>query len=74
VAIRPIAAALILCLAGRTGPTAALLPFGGTWDVGCGPGSGPPIELIYLGAGGFLMRRGHQAIMTAPFYSNPGLV
>lgn len=32
------------------------------------------LHLLYLGTGGFYMRRGDDAIMTAPFYSNPGLL
>src|SRR5262249_48777822 len=61
-------------LAGCTGSIAHLHPFEGTRSVGCGADPGAELELSYLGAGGFLMRwRGH-AIMTAPFYSNPGLL
>jgi hypothetical protein len=61
-----------LALSACTGPRSALRPFNGVWDVGCAPGV-TPIELTYLGAGGFVMRRGGHAIMTAPFYSNPSL-
>ena len=32
------------------------------------------MELTYLGAGGFLIRHQGRAIMTAPFFSNPGLL
>jgi hypothetical protein len=37
------------------------------------PGPGAPLEIRYLGSGGHLIRRGSTAIMTAPFFSNPGL-
>lgn len=30
------------------------------------------IQLRYLGAGGYLIRRGKHAILTAPLYTNPG--
>ncbi len=32
------------------------------------------IEFTYLGAGGWLIRHGDAALLTAPFFSNPGLV
>ena len=31
------------------------------------------VQIKYLGAGGFLIRRGNHTIMTAPFFSNPSL-
>jgi hypothetical protein len=36
----------------------------------------PPLEasFTYLGAGGWLIRMGDAAVLTAPFFSNPGLV
>ena len=37
------------------------------------PSPGAPLEIRYLGSGGHLIRRGSTAIMTAPFFSNPGL-
>jgi hypothetical protein len=33
-----------------------------------------PLTLEYLGAGGWLLRMGEAAILTAPFFSNPGLL
>jgi Beta-lactamase superfamily domain len=50
-----------------------LQPFEGSREIGC-PGGGDAVELTYLGVGGFIIRHGGHAIMTAPFYSNPGLV
>lgn len=35
---------------------------------------GAPVELTYLGVGGWLIRRGDVSLLTAPFYSNPGLL
>ncbi len=38
------------------------------------PGYADTLQIKYLGVGGFLMRRGPDVILTAPFYSNPGFV
>lgn len=35
------------------------------------PGGGPYVEMRYLGSGGWLFRRGDDAIATAPFVSHP---
>src|SRR5262249_50541930 len=62
-------------LAGCTGSIRHLHPFDGTRSVGCvADARDKALELTYLGAGGFLMRWNGHAIMTAPFYSNPGLL
>jgi hypothetical protein len=66
-------------LASCYGPVQYLEPFNGPREVGCSSGSTAAVELTYLGAGGFLIRhRDHalhinRAIMTGPFFSNPGL-
>ena len=36
--------------------------------------SGDSIHVTYLGAGGYLMRRGADSLLLAPFFSNPGLL
>ncbi len=65
----------LLLLSGCTGAIADLHPFDGTQPVGCGPDAATKgLDLTYLGTGGFLMRWNGHAIMTAPFYSNPGLL
>ncbi len=70
----PLCLALAI-LAGCTGSIKHLHPFDGTRPVQCAPGAAADaVELTYLGAGGFLMRWNGHAILTAPFYSNPGLV
>ena len=64
-----------LLLAGCTGSIAHLHPFDGTRSVDCAVHPTPEVlELTYLGVGGFLMRWSGHTIMTAPFYSNPGLL
>jgi hypothetical protein len=40
------------------------------------PGAEPdePVRFTYLGTGGWLIRHGDTSVLTAPFFSNPGLV
>ena len=45
----------------------------GTVTVPC-CGQREPVELTYLGVGGWLVRHGDAALLTAPFFSNPSLV
>jgi len=42
-------------------------------EVACCGLPGPPVELVYLGVGGWLVRRGGSAILFAPLFSNPSL-
>jgi L-ascorbate metabolism protein UlaG (beta-lactamase superfamily) len=37
------------------------------------PAPPPLLEVTYLGVGGFLIRSGDDAVLTAPFFSNPGM-
>jgi len=65
------------------GLLAGLLAFGGGGTPGhagaqepgakAGPESGE-VAFTYLGAGGWLIRHGEASLLTAPFFSNPGLV
>jgi hypothetical protein len=43
-------------------------------DLCMGGGARDTVELAYLGAGGFAIRAGDEAILTAPFFSNPGFL
>jgi hypothetical protein len=62
-----------VALAGCAGSSAELAPVSNE-QVACEePQPGLPLEIRYLGSGGHLIRRGATAIMTAPFFSNPGL-
>lgn len=45
----------------------------GTEKIACSGRVVDTVRITYLGVGGVLMRRGSDAIMTAPFYSNPSL-
>ena len=70
--------ALLACLgatlASCAGSSADLTPVSSD-RVACEePSPGSPLEIRYLGSGGHLIRRGSSAIMTAPFFSNPGLL
>jgi hypothetical protein len=38
------------------------------------PGYGTTLQIRYLGAGGVLMTRGADSLLTAPFFSNPSLL
>jgi hypothetical protein len=60
-------------LAGCAGSSAELTPVSSDHVTCEKPRPGPPLEIRYLGSGGHLIRRGPTAIMTAPFFSNPGL-
>ena len=72
--VGPTCLALVV-LAGCTGSIAHLHPFDGMRPVHCARSdAAEALELRYLGAGGVLMRWNGHAIMTAPFYSNPGLL
>jgi len=69
--------ALLICLsatlAGCAGSSVDLVPVSNDQVTCKEPRPGPPLEIRYLGSGGHLIRRGSTAIMTAPFFSNPGL-
>lgn len=49
-----------------TPPRAAPIP--------CAGGCGDTVRVTYLGAGGFLVRHGADAVMTGPLFSNPGML
>jgi len=66
--------AALCCAAGCTSSAHHLQPFTGLRDLGCSGTERDAVEVTYLGAGGFLIRHQGRAIMTAPFYSNPGLL
>jgi len=42
--------------------------------VDCCARADEPVQLEFLGVGGWLIRKGDAAILTAPLYSNPGLI
>lgn len=46
----------------------------GTVEVLCCDVEGAPVEITYLGVGGWLIRRGDASLLTAPFFSNPDLL
>ena len=73
-------ALLVLAAACRTGPMAALNPVPRTKSVVvdlCDTTRGGPcrgdVAITFLGVGGFLIRAGDDAIMTAPFFSRARL-
>lgn len=40
----------------------------------CGDEYQQTLQIKYLGVGGFVLQRGHDVILTAPFFSNPSLL
>jgi L-ascorbate metabolism protein UlaG (beta-lactamase superfamily) len=51
-----------------------LHPFDGTREINCTSPTEDALEITYLGTAGMLLRRGGDAIMTAPFFSNPNML
>jgi L-ascorbate metabolism protein UlaG (beta-lactamase superfamily) len=47
---------------------------GGSDTTGEPPPEGEPLEVVFLGVGGVAVRHAGEVWMTAPFYTNPGLV
>lgn len=46
----------------------------GTSRVPCCGHADAPVEMTYLGVGGWLIRKGESAVLTAPLFSNPSLL
>jgi hypothetical protein len=46
----------------------------GTVEVGCCGHADEPVELHFLGVAGRLIRKGDAAVLTAPLFSNPGVL
>jgi hypothetical protein len=55
-------------------PVAANSFVQGTREVACCGRADAPVELTYLGVGGWILRRGPDAVLTAPFFSNPSVL
>jgi L-ascorbate metabolism protein UlaG (beta-lactamase superfamily) len=73
--MRRLAVLLLLAAGGCAGSIAHLDVRGGVVERACCPDMGDvPVELEYLGTGGWIIRRGDDAVMTAPFFSNPRLL
>ena len=75
------AAAILLALAGVSGPSCAHVDFpepapppaGVTLSSPAARRAPGAVQVRYLGSGGFLIRRGDAALMTAPLFTNPFL-
>lgn len=74
----PLLFLLALLSAGCAAGPGGLPVSGGTTVACCGPADvtpeAPAVTVQYLGVGGWLIRRGEAALLTAPFFSNPGLL
>jgi hypothetical protein len=63
-----------LFLAGCAGSIANLLVYPGSPEIPCcEPDYYRHVQIKYLGAGGYLIRRGDDVLLTAPLFSNPSL-
>ncbi len=61
-------------LPGCSGPSKGLPVYTGGSELPPGsPGYPTEVQIKYLGAGGVVMKRGADVIVTAPFYSNPSI-
>lgn len=70
---RTILPALLAALAACTPPPAVLHPVSAYGPAQCDGRCGDVVEVTYLGVGGFLIRHGRDAVLTAPFFSTPRL-
>ncbi len=69
-------ALLVLLLAAACGAALVRAPVAAHAAPACGGACAPPadsVEVTYLGVGGWLIRHGRDAVMTAPFFSTPRL-
>ena len=71
--IRTTLLALLAALAACTPPPSVLHPVSAYGPAPCDGTCGDTVEVTYLGVGGFLIRHGRDAILTAPFFSTPRL-
>jgi hypothetical protein len=67
------APALAACAASPEGGDAESLPLA-SGSPGAVAAAASALVLTYLGAGGWLFRQGEASLLTAPFFSNPGVV
>ena len=73
--MRRIAVVFLLLAGGCAGSIANLDVRDGVVERACCPGMGDTaVEFEYLGTGGWIVRRGNDAVMTAPFFTNPRVV
>ena len=66
-------AALLILTVGCSLPLTRPTP-GGPIPVTCCAVSGMPVEITYLGIGGWVIRRGDVALLTAPLFTDPSLL
>ncbi len=65
---------LVGLVAGCRTPPAEVLASPGPVSLGDPAVEAPTFTLEYLGVGGWLLRHGESALLTAPLFSNPGLL
>jgi len=74
--MRLLPAAIVILALTKCAGTITGLPFRSepVQSTCCRTGEDPPVVVEYLGNGGIFLRRGDDAILTAPFFSNPHLL
>jgi L-ascorbate metabolism protein UlaG (beta-lactamase superfamily) len=66
---------LLIALCGCAPPISQMPVGNGVMKIPCcSPEYQNSLQMKYLGVGGFLIQRGDDAILTAPFFSNPSLL
>ena len=65
---------ILVCLPGCGGPSSGLpVISGGSELPATDPAYPTDVQVKYLGAGGVIIKRGADVLMTAPFFSNPSI-
>jgi L-ascorbate metabolism protein UlaG (beta-lactamase superfamily) len=66
---------VLICLPGCSGPSTGLPVYIGGAELPPGdPAYQTEVQIKYLGAGGVMIRRGADVLLTAPFFSNPSIL
>jgi len=75
VALACLASFFLICLAGCSGPSNHLPVHPGGSELPPGdPAYQTEVQVKYLGAGGVVIKRGDDVLLTAPFFSNPSVL
>ena len=75
VALACLASFFLICLAGCSGPSNHLPVHSGGSELPPGdPAYRTEVQVKYLGAGGVVIKRGDDVLLTAPFFSNPSIL
>jgi hypothetical protein len=74
-ALACLASFFLTCLPGCSGPSTSLPVHSGGSELPPGdPAYRTEVQVKYLGAGGVVIKRGDDVLLTAPFFSNPSIL